>query len=51
MDREGVSYLCELLQVEISSGNILSQIVVRVENAFSEINLCRKTEEAYRQVL
>jgi hypothetical protein len=32
MDGEGVSYLCQLLQIDATGGNILSQIVVRVEN-------------------
>lgn len=30
MDREGINYLCELLHIELSSGNILNQIVVKV---------------------
>jgi hypothetical protein len=35
MDREGVSYLCQLLQIDTGGGNILSQIVVRVENTLN----------------
>jgi len=51
MDREGINYLCELLHIEIVSGNILNQMVVKVENTLNEAILSRKTEKSYRQVL
>ena len=51
MDRAGITYLCELLHIEIGSGNILNQIVVKVENNLNEVILSRKIQESYRQVL
>ena len=51
MDRAGIDYLCELLQIEIGSGNILNQIAVKVENTLNGAILSRKIEESYRQVL